>query len=363
MNRENKDFLSEIYNAITFFKVIIVIVCSFVYFPIIFFSSIDTRDRLVYIIFFGMLIGYAITCPWFFQGIEKFKYITYNFLLSYVLYTILLFLFVHSPSDVVLAAFFETFYIIFIGILNIILVTKKFGVKLGIPKLTAIRKQLKESWDIFFQGLSYWLYTYSITFILGLLTNNTIYAYYTGASQIISAATGFIGAITVAVFPRMSKLVKESKERALHFVRRYFIFISGLGFVIFLGIYFLSDIFAFFFKGLIDFTHIVPVLKIEAILPLIVIINNTLGYQIMLALDYKKPFVLIYIGALALCLILEFIFVPLYSYIGTAWIAVGIESYIAIVEFIYLYKRGINIFTGLRNNLSEIFSNRKKEEE
>jgi len=154
VNTENKEFLTEMYNAITFARLMFVVACAVVYFPIIFTFSIFSNYWQIYTVFFAMLIGYALTSAWFFQGMQKFNIITYNFILSYLVYTICLFLFVHNPNDLLLASFFETLYIILIGILNVTIITRKFGIKLKFPSMKAIKKQISEGYLLFFQGIA-----------------------------------------------------------------------------------------------------------------------------------------------------------------------------------------------------------------
>jgi len=363
VNTENKEFLTEIYNAIMFARLMFVVACAAVYFPIIFTFSIFSNYWQVYTIFFAMLIGYAITSGWFFQGMQKFTIITYNYIVSYLIYTICLVLFVHNSSDFVLASFFETLYIVMIGILNVAIITRKFGIKLKFPSMKSVKKQLSEGYLLFFQGIAVLVYNYSSTFILGLLTNNTIVGYYSSALVIITAASGFISTITSVVFPRISKMVNESKEKSLVFIKRYFIFMLALAIAMFLGLLFFSDLLRWFLKIIgskTDFTQAILVIKIESILPVLIIIDNTM-FQIMITYDYTKPLPKIYGAATALLILLNFVFVPTFLHVGAAIIAVAAELFIATIELIFLNKHGINIFSGMQKNIIDILENRKGE--
>jgi PST family polysaccharide transporter len=366
-NRDNKELVTEIYSAITFTRLMFFVACAVAYFPLIALVSSFNEYWQMYAIFFGMLLGYALTSGWFFQGMEKFKFITYNYILSYLIYTICLVIFVHKPGDYWIAALFETSYIVLIGVLNVLIIKHTFGIKFVRPRLNAIKKQLREGWVMFFQSIIYGVYSYSGILLLGLLTSNLssgyLYVgYYSLATTIIAAGQGAIGAITTVFFPRVTKLIQDSKERAMSYVKKYFIFILSLGIAIFVGIFFLSGLLPWF-AGIVgihkNFTQIIVILKIQSILPVLLVINNTLGYQVMLALDYKRALTTVYACAFSLCLLLAIIFVPLYYHIAMAIIIVIVETFIMISEFTFLKRRGINIFAGMQKNVMDILRNRK----
>jgi PST family polysaccharide transporter len=370
MNRNNKAFLIEIYGTVVFMKLVFVFVCAGVYFPMIVLRLFPYGEFWqVYIIFFGILFGYATTSNFIFQGMERFKYITYNYLVSYFIYMICLILFVHNFTDYWIAAVFEMSYMVLIGILNVIVIKRAFGIGFKLPSVRAIRTQLREGAWMFIQIMIFSIYSYSPVLFLGLFVSNlsnglAIVGYYSLATTIIAAAQGLISTITTVVFPRVTKLVQDSQDQALRFVKKFFILLLGLGIAIFLGIFFLSG---FLPLGLAlvgihkDLTQIIAILKIQSILPVILVINNTLGMQIMLALNYKRAFTAVYAGAFSLCLVLTIIFVPLFYEIAMAAIIVIVETFIMTVEYVYLRRRGINIFEGIQNNLMNIFKNRKDE--
>jgi PST family polysaccharide transporter len=374
MNRDKKAFLTEIYGSVMFMKIVFVFVCAGIYFPMVVLRLLPYGEYWqIYVIFFWILFGYATTSNFIYQGMERFKYIMYNYLISYIIYTICLILFVHNQGDFWIAAICEMSYMVLIGILNVIVIKHTFGIGFKLPSGAAIKTQLKEGWWMFIQSIIYGIYAYSPVFFLGLFESNpisgpTVVGIYSLATTIIAAAQGLISTITTVVFPRVTNMARDSKDQAMSFVKKYFIILLGLGIVIFLGIFFLSDFlpeglaFVGIHKNPDLLSQIVIILKIQSILPIILVINNTLGFQIMLALDYKRAFTAVYACAFSLCLFLTFIFVPLFQEIAMASIIVVVETFIMIVEYIYLRRRGINIFAGMQKNVMAILRNKKTKE-
>ena len=92
--RDNKTKMSQIFIAIMFIKSALIIVAFFLLFVVVMAFERFSVDYEVYFLSFGIVIGQAIFPVWFFQGIEKMKFITIVNLLAKVIFTILVIVFV-----------------------------------------------------------------------------------------------------------------------------------------------------------------------------------------------------------------------------------------------------------------------------
>lgn len=63
--------------------------------------------------------------------------------------------------------------------------------------------------------------------VLGLLTNHTIVGYYSGADKLINCVKLGVAAINDAVYPYISRLMKESQVKAFSFYENSYLFIQG----------------------------------------------------------------------------------------------------------------------------------------
>ena len=142
-------------------------------------------------------------------------------------------------------------------------------------------------WQIFLSTLAINLYTASDVVVLGLLTNHTIVGYYSGADKLINCVKLGVGAINDAVYPYISRLMKESQIKAFSLLRKQLFIYTGFGIIGGFLILFGSPVVVPFLLGSTYIPSILP-LQIMAFVPLAVAVSNVLGYETMLPLGMEK---------------------------------------------------------------------------
>src|SRR5260370_35888620 len=83
-------------------------------------------------------------------------------------------------------------------------------------------------WKMFLFRGSLSLYVGGNAFILGLFTSPQTVAYYAGAERISRAFLSLLTPISQALFPRVSYLVQEARERAARLARTSLV-VMGIG--------------------------------------------------------------------------------------------------------------------------------------
>lgn len=140
VNRHNKNNLSNIFSSVMFIKICLLLVSFAVLCIMITFIPKLQENWLVFLLSFLMVIGNAIYPVWFFQGVEKMKYITFLNILSKTIFLILIFIFVQKSDDYIIVPLLNSLGFLVSGIIGIYFVIKKLGAKLYIPKWNAIKK-------------------------------------------------------------------------------------------------------------------------------------------------------------------------------------------------------------------------------
>jgi len=290
-----------------------------------------------------MVFGTVLSPVWFFQGMEEMKYITFINIAIKIVWVVSIFLLIHSAKDVLLLVILNGSSFILNGLISLAFLRIKFKIKFILPEISEIKSQLTEGWYIFVSTASITLYTTSNVFILGLFTNNTIVGYFSAADKIRTAAQGFFHNASQVIFPHLSKLFHESKTNAIKFIKNYLKLSVSVAIIVTIIMFILAKPIVLIVLGSNYLTSI-NVFRIIVFLPLIILLSNIYGVQIMLNLGYKKEFSRIILFAGIVNLILSVILVPLYFEIGTS-VAVVITE-IIVSAGMYNFVRKKNILAG-----------------
>jgi len=342
INRENKAKVSEIFSTVMIIKFFLLVV-SFIIMSIIVFSFERFRkDWIVYYLTFGIVIGQVLFPVWFFQGMERMKYITGLNAVSKIFFTVTIFIFVHKSSNYIYVPLINSLGFLIAGILSMWFIFKNFNIFPYLPKMSEIKYQLSEGWYVFVSTVAISLYTISNTFILGLFTNNIYVGYYAAGEKIIRAVQGLLTPVSQAIYPYISKLIVNSKEKGIDFLKKITLLIGVVSFILSLSLYFFSPIIVKFILGY-QYEKSIYVLRILAFLPFLIALSNIFGIQTMLPLNYKKAFTTILVSASIINIILTSILSPIFKHIGVSISVFVSELFVTVTMFLFLQRKGINL--------------------
>ena len=308
---------------------------------IVIFSTIQTTlDIYLLVCMLPMLIGNVMFPIWYFQGIQQMKFITVFNIMARIVSVSGIFILVQSRDDYLWAAFLQSFTPLLAGIIAMLVLLKQNPSLFCLPSLVDIKEKLYDGWDIFISTLFINLYTNSNIFILGLMTNDIVVGYYAAASKLVDAVKGLFSPISNAIFPHVSVLFKESKERAVNFLCSVLRIIGGLSFTISLLVFVFAEQIAGIVMGQ-GYEESIFILQIISFLPFIIGLSNIFGIQTMVAMGMKRVFSRILMLSALLNFILVFPFVYMWQEIGLAMTVVIVECFVTITMYIALRKNNI----------------------
>jgi len=344
ISRDSINKISEIFSAVIIIKLFFAVFYFFVLFIIVSTIPKFMNERLVYLLTFGMVFGNVLFPVWFFQGIENMKYITLLNLFARGIFTILIFVFIKRTSDYIYVPLMNSFGAVTAGTLSLFIVFKNFKLKFRFVSLEIMKLQLKGGWYIFISSISRNIYKISSLFILGLFTSDVIVGYFSISKKLIDAANKFASIVSQTIYPYVSNKLVNSPEQTFIFLKKVgliiftFTFLEGLTFLLF------SEKIIYMISGE-AFEESILILKMLSFVPLITGLNVP-AVQILLGSYYDKHFSLIILIGGILNLILGFILIPLFSYVGACLSIIIAELFVTAGLYIVL-KRNYAKFRGL----------------
>ncbi len=304
LHRDNHHKLEEIFSSVMTIKLLLMAGSFLVLLLLV--STVETfaRNRDIYLLSFGVVVGQVLFPVWFFQGMERMQYITYLNILSKTIFTVAIFLFVHTPGDYHLVPLLTSTGAIIAAIWSLILVRKIFGVRFRLQYFNTLLYHLRQGWHVFLSRIYVSLYTTTNVMLLGFFTNHTVVGYYAIAEKIVAAIGGLFEPANRAIYPYMARKYKEHFGHFVQFmwkIARIYLLLSLLLFTL---AWYFRDTFVKLVSG--SYNETVTLLLGIFLLRIITMPFGTLFSNSLIIMQEKRTFMRI----MNYTVILNFMLVP-----------------------------------------------------
>ena len=342
VSRNDSKRVSEIFSSVFTVKIVFFFLSTIIFSIAIAIFPLFQKNLNLFVITFLGVLGTALFPLWFYQGIERMKYILIISVSVRLITTVLIFIVIQSENDFIKLAGLNTVTQFVVGIIGLQLALSRFGIKYTFPKVSLLKQQLQNGWNLFLSTVWINLYTTSNVFILGLFAPANVVGYFAAADKIRMAFQGILSPMSQSVFPYVNKLLSESYDRFINFNKKLFKIALTAGTIISFMLFLFAEPLVNIILGH-DYKPAIFVLRIIAWLPLVIFLSNVLGIQTMLPMNKHKSFAIILFFAAMLNLALSFIFVPKYFEIGTAMSVLVTEIFVTLALFLFIKKNKIMI--------------------
>ena len=289
------------------------------------------------------LIGNVIFPVWYFQGMQEMRFITIFNLIARSASVIAIITLVNQQSDYCLAAFLQSVTPVVAGIISLLVLYRETPEIFSRPSWSEIKAKFRDGWDVFISTMFISLYTNSNVFILGIMTNDTVVGYYSAANKLIMAVNGLMGPISSAIFPHISVLYKESREKAITFLRKTVRYIGGLSLLASLGTFILAEPIVHIIMGN-SYEESIMILRILSFFPFVVALSNIFGVQTMVTFGMQNIFSRILMLSALFNFLLIFPLIHFWEGIGLSITVMIVESFVTITMCLILRRNGIRLF-------------------
>lgn len=291
------------------------------------------RLPIIFLLQLINLIPSILDISWFYQGIEKFKEITFRNLIIKIIFIILLFKFIKNSNDLNL-------YIIivvstnFIGNLIFYISLKNEILKFNLKKLT-LKKTFKESVHLFLPEVAIKLYTSTDRIMLGYFLLKEDVTYYDISNKFLIVIMIGITTCGSIMLPKISNLfymnkTEEIKEILKNILNYYFMVSIPLIF----GILATSKEIVMMFLGE-DYLEVVTIINLMSFTIIFWTINNITGSQILIPMKKEKILTKSVLIGSGINIVLNLILIKKVGIIGVVIATFLTEGIVTVIQVYY----------------------------
>lgn len=283
IHRHNKLELNRIVSSVLLIKLsllaisFLILVCGLLVIPFL------KIHKTLFLFAFLACFSELLFPIWYYQGIEKMKYLTVIKTSSILFYTVSVFLFVHVPQHYIRVVLLQSLGNIFAGGLSFYLLLYVEKVKFIIPDSTFLKRTFTDSVPFFFSRLSVVLNGALAKTVSGIFFSMNAVAAFDLAQKIANIALVPAQMMNQAVYPHIAK----TQDR--HFASQFLKINVLVSCVVTLCMYLLAPFaVTFFAKG--QLSESVSLIRILSLWTFTASLTTYLGSPVLVSFGYPKPF-------------------------------------------------------------------------
>jgi O-antigen/teichoic acid export membrane protein len=335
MNRDNKRQLSTVFWNLIIVQLIFSMISIAIYLALIFTISSFSDDIYLYLVMIFMIILNIFSIDWFYQGIEEYGYITLRNIIFKIISLVMIFTMIKNRNDYIFYALVNVFGLSFNNILNYIHAKKYIDKDIyGI----SIFKYIKKLKVFFYTTLVISIYTTLDQTLIGIFSKKQDLAFYVRSNTAIGIGVNITNSIITVITPRASYLVEKNHRSYKELMSNSLNYIYLLAFPCVVGLGLLSKDIMLLLGGE-EFIPASYSLKIDCVLVLITSMGTWQIQQILIPNRYENLAFKIQCMAAVLSIVLNFIFIPKFSYIAAASSWVIVEVFLVVFEGIIINRK------------------------
>lgn len=271
--------------------------------------AIHAQMALFYVLSLSILFT-TIGVQWFYQGIEDFKFITIRAVIIRTLAAISLFLFVHSPKDIIIYGLIIVSSTVGNNLINFIHLRNHLSfVGIKISELNIFR-HAGPAFQVFVLNLITSLYLQLNTIMLGFISGDDAVGFFTAGTRISHIGLVVISSVATVMLPRCSNLLQTNEiEEFNRVINKSLRFMQFLSYPITIGLITLAVPITIIFCGP-EYYDSIPVLLFNAPVIIFISLTNLMGLQVLYPMDKIKLVIISVAFGAVLNLILNFLLIP-----------------------------------------------------
>lgn len=308
-NKDDPKKVSEIFSNVLWARFLLATLGFLLLLACIQFIPYFNENSEILLISFLLVPGNILFPSWFFQAMEDMKFITLFNLISKVLFTALIFIFITEKSDFILQPLFNSLGLVVSGLFSMYIILVRWKVKLKKPNLKSIIEIIKESSDVFINNIMPNLYNSLAVVLVGLWGGSVANGIYDAGRKLVALGNSFMDIIIRVTFPFLSR-----KSDSHDIFAKVYLSLSLVGSF---SIFILSPLFIKLFYNE-EFAEAVVVMQLTSVSIFLVALIKTYGTNFLIIKGYDRELRNITILGSLIGFIVSIPLIYYYSYIGAA---------------------------------------------
>lgn len=325
-SREDLQKVKVIFNNIMWAKILLTILAFFLLSLLIVLIPFFYEKKELLLISFLLVVGNTLFPQWLFQGMEKMKYITFLNLISKLLFTIAVFVFIKKSDDYLLQPFFISLGYLVAGVISLFVIKKYWKIKIMPLSLPGVINSIKSSYDVFLNQLMPNLYNSFSTMLLSFIGGSIPTGKLDAGSKFTNIGMQLNNIINRVFFPYLSR--REDKHAAYAKISISIALVLSVGLFVFAP--FIIKV--FYTK---EFYDSIQVLRIMSFSLFFIALSGVYGTNYMIIKGYERKLRNITFTISILGFIMAFPLVYYFSYIGAALNIVITRALLGVVIMFY----------------------------
>ena len=210
-NRDNPNKVSEIFSNVLWARLLLMSVAFVVLIALIILIPKFRTEYDVLLVTFLLIPGHIFFPDWFFQAIEKMRYISILNIIIKLFFTLAVFVFIKKPSDYIFQPLFISLGYILCGIISMYFILIKWKIKITRPNLQTIITYIRNSTDIFINNITPNLYNSFSQVLLGITGGSVANGIYEGGNKFYSILSNLLHIFIRTFFPFLSRRPEKHK--------------------------------------------------------------------------------------------------------------------------------------------------------
>jgi O-antigen/teichoic acid export membrane protein len=340
VQRENSEKISEIVSSVLTLKIVFFLISLLLMTLLTSLIPPLRENRLLFLLSMLACLSEALFPVWYFQGIEKMKYITFINVTTRVLATILVFIAIVSQNDFVIYPLILGIGTVSGALFALVLVFRKQEIIFRFQTPKVLVNYFNENLLYFFSNVSTQIYANANKIIIGSFLGMVEVAYYDVAEKVINIVKVPYSLLGQTLFP------KFSRDRNIAFLRKIIISTVIFTLLIILILFLFSGIIVRFFSGTYN-SGTVEILRILSLSLIPISMSLFYGDLMLISFNMKNSYAKMRFFGLMFYLLVFIVmkFSGNLTVMNIAYLVVAVESLITCYSYLICRKAGFLNYT------------------